>query len=215
MSRNVRVGVVSTSWWADSMYLPALSPHPLADVVAVCGRNRERADAFAARWQIPQVYTDVDALINSGEIEALVVASGHETHHPITMKALNAGLHVLCEKPLALTYADAAEMAGLAAEKGLIHCTPFTYRFMPSNRYIKELLDEGYIGRPFHLNLRYYTWYSLRPGYSWRDDRAFAATGVLGNIASHFFYLAYWWFGDVTDVFALTGEFVERPGGHA
>ena len=53
MSETVRVGVVSTSWWADAMYLPALDAHPGADVVAVCGRNRERADAFAARWKHP------------------------------------------------------------------------------------------------------------------------------------------------------------------
>ena len=119
MSKKVRVGMVSTSWWADSMYLPALTAHPQVELVAVCGRNRERADAFAARWRIPQVYTNVDTLIHSGEIEALVVASGHESHYPITMKALNAGLHVLCEKPLALTYSHAAEMASLAAEKGL------------------------------------------------------------------------------------------------
>ncbi|MCY3993965.1 MAG: Gfo/Idh/MocA family oxidoreductase [Caldilineaceae bacterium] len=211
MSETVRVGVVSTSWWADAMYLPALDAHPRADVAAVCGRNRERADAFAARWNIPQVYTSYESLIGSGEIEALVVASGHETHYPITMQALDAGLHVLCEKPLALTYGHAAEMAALAAEKGVVHCTPFTYRFMPTNRYIKDLVEEGYIGRPYHLNLRYYTGYAREPGYGWRHDRAFAATGVLGNIASHFFYLAYWWFGEVTDVFCLAGEFVDRP----
>ncbi len=211
MSERVRVGVVSTSWWADAMYLPALDAHPGADVVAVCGRNRERADAFAARWGIPQVYTDAGALIGSGEIDALVVASGHESHYPITMEALEAGLHVLCEKPLALRYGHAEEMAALAAEKGVTHCTPFTYRFMPTNRYINELIEDGYIGRPYHLNLRYYTGYARTPGYGWRHDRAYSATGVLGNIASHFFYLAYWWFGEVTDVFCLAGEFVDRP----
>lgn len=211
MSERVRVGVVSTSWWADAMYLPALDAHPGADVVAVCGRNRERADAFAARWGIPQVYTDAGALIGSGEIDALVVASGHESHYPITMEALEVGLHVLCEKPLALRYGHAEEMAALAAEKGVTHCTPFTYRFMPTNRYINELIEDGYIGRPYHLNLRYYTGYARTPGYGWRHDRAYSATGVLGNIASHFFYLAYWWFGEVTDVFCLAGEFVDRP----
>lgn len=211
MSERVRVGVVSTSWWADAMYLPALDAHPGADVVAVCGRNRERADAFAARWGIPQVYTDAGSLIGSGEIDALVVASGHESHYPITMEALEAGLHVLCEKPLALRYGHAEEMAALAAEKGVTHCTPFTYRFMPTNRYINELIEDGYIGRPYHLNLRYYTGYARTPGYGWRHDRAYSATGVLGNIASHFFYLAYWWFGEVTDVFCLAGEFVDRP----
>lgn len=211
MTERVRVGVVSTSWWADAMYMPALDAHPGADVVAVCGRNRDRADDFAARWGIPQVYTDVTSLISSGEIEALVVASGHETHYPITMQALEAGLHVLCEKPLALRFEHANEMAALAAKQGLTHCTPFTYRFMPTNRYIKEQLEDGYIGRPYHLNLRYFTGYARTPGYGWRHDRAYSATGVLGNIASHFFYLAYWWFGEVTDVFCLTGEFVDRP----
>ena len=211
MSERVRVGVVSTSWWADAMYLPALDAHPGADVVAVCGRNRERAEAFAGRWGIPQVYTDAGSLIGSGEIDALVVASGHESHYPITMEALEAGLHVLCEKPLALRYGHAEEMAVLAADKGLTHCTPFTYRFMPTNRYIMELIEDGYIGRPYHLNLRYYTGYARTPGYGWRHDRAYSATGVLGNIASHFFYLAYWWFGEVTDVFCLAGEFVDRP----
>ena len=87
--------------------------------------------------------------------------------------------------------------------------------FMPTNRYIKELVEEGYIGRPYHLNLRYYTGYAREPGYGWRHDRAVAATGVLGNIASHFFYLAYWWFGEVTDVFCLAGEFVDRARCHA
>lgn len=73
MSR-IRVGIVSTSWWADAMYLPALVTHPQANIVAVCGRNRQRAEAFARDWQIPQVYTDADALICSAEIDALIVA---------------------------------------------------------------------------------------------------------------------------------------------
>lgn len=210
MSR-IRVGIVSTSWWADAMYLPALVAHPQANIVAVCGRNRQRAEAFARDWQIPQVYTDADALICSAEIDALIVASGHESHYPITMQALHADLHVLCEKPLGITHREAAEMAALAEEKGRIHCTPFTYRFMPTNRFIKALLDDGYIGQPYHLNLRYYTGYAREPVYNWRYDRAKAGTGVLGNIASHFFYLAYWWFGEITHVFSLGGQFVDRP----
>ena len=145
MSGTVRVGVVSTSWWADAMYLPALDAHPRAEVVAVCGRNRERADTFAARWNIPQVYTSVDSLIHSGEIDALVVASGHESHYPISMQALNADLHVLCEKPLALTYSQAAEMAAVAAEKNLIHCTPF---HLPI--YADEPIYQGIAGGRVH-----------------------------------------------------------------
>lgn len=208
---DVRVGIVGTSWWADAMYLPALAQHPQARTVAVCGRNRQRAQAFGEKWQIPRVFTDASALIHSGEIDALIVASSNESHYPIAVQALEAGLHLLCEKPIAMAYHQAAEMAALAAAQGVTHCTPFTYRFMPSNRYIRQLLDDGFIGTPYHLNLRYYTGYAREPVYAWRHDRARAGSGVLGNIASHFFYLAYWWYGPVTEVLCQTGEFVERP----
>src|SRR5262245_44551294 len=98
----VRVGIVGTSSWADSMYLPALTQHPQAEVVAVCGRNRERAEAFAARWKIPAVYTDYRHMITDAGLEAIIVATTNDAHYPITMAALDAGLHILCEKPLAV-----------------------------------------------------------------------------------------------------------------
>src|SRR5262245_6615373 len=103
----VRVGIVGTSPWADAMYLPSLSNHPQAQIVAVCGRNREKAEAFAARWHVPHFYTDYREMIASGTLDALIVASSNDSHNPITMAALDAGLHVLCEKPLALNAAQA------------------------------------------------------------------------------------------------------------
>jgi predicted dehydrogenase len=119
---------------------------------------------------------------------------------------------VLCEKPLALTYAEAAEMAALAAKKGVITMVPFTYSYMPTARYLKELIDEGYIGKPYHLNMRYYTGFA-RSGdeYNWRFDVSKAGSGALGDIASHFIYLAYWYFGEVVEVSCRLGYMVERP----
>ena len=151
----VKIGMVGTSWWADAMHLPALQAHPQAEITAICGRNAANAQKMAERWDIPQVYTDYRTMIDEGDLDAIVVSTANDTHYPITMKALEAGLHVLCEKPLALTYAHAQEMADLAEEKGLKHMVPFTYSFMPTARYIKELIEDGYIGQPYHLNLRY------------------------------------------------------------
>src|SRR5262245_36266625 len=97
----VRVGVVGTSWWADAMYLPPLKAHPDAEVVAVCGRDEGRATDFAARWNVSQVYTDYRRMIDEARLDALIVASGNDSHYPITMAALDAKIHVLCDKPLA------------------------------------------------------------------------------------------------------------------
>ena len=137
------------------MHLPALHAHPNAEIIAICGRNPENAQRMAARWNIPQIYTDYRTMIDRGDLEAIVVSTANDTHYPMTMKALQSGLHVLCEKPLALTYAQAQEMADLAEEKGLKHMVPFTYSFMPTARYLKELIESGYIGQPYHLNMRY------------------------------------------------------------
>ena len=209
-SKEVCVGIVGTSWWADAMYLPALTNHPHANVVAACGRNAERAQQFADRWQIPHVYTDYNKIIERGQLDALIVASGNESHYPITLKALEHGLHVLCEKPLSLTYQQAAHLAEVAQQKGVKHMVPFTYRYMPTTRYIKELIDNDYIGRPYHLNMRYYTGFGRTSEYRWRFDVGKAGSGAIGDIGSHFIYLAYWLFGKIVGVNCQLGYMIER-----
>ena len=202
--------MVSTSWWADAMYLPALTNHPGCEVVAVTGRDRERAEMFAERWHIPHVYTDYTAMIEQEDLDGVVVATANDTHHPITMAALAKGLHVLCEKPLAMDVEQAEEMAKLAAEKGVKTLVPFTYRFMPTNRYIKELIEDGYIGRPYHLAMRYYAGYGRDTGYLWRFDKAKAGSGIIGDLGTHFLYLAQWYFGKITAVTCQTNSIVDR-----
>lgn len=208
--KPVSVGVVGTSWWADAMHLPALAAHPGAAVVAVCGRDRDNAEKIARRWSIPHVYTDYSEMIASGLLDAVVISTPNNTHHSFATQALEAGLHVLCEKPLALDYAGAKEMADLARQKGLKALTPFTYRFMPSSRYIKQLIDEGYIGRPYHLNMRYYTGYARDGAYYWRFDLEQAGSGVVGDLGPHFLYLARWYYGPITHVTCELGHIVER-----
>ena len=90
----INVGVINTGWWADAMYLPALKAHSQVNVAAICGRNLEKAAAFAAKWGVPKHFTDVEQMIGSGELDAVIVASHTNFHHAQTMAALNAGLHV-------------------------------------------------------------------------------------------------------------------------
>ncbi len=201
------------------MYLPALSKHPDVEMVACCGRHQGRADAFAELWNIPEVYTDYNALIENADIDALVIATGNDTHYPITMKALAHDLHILCEKPISMDLAEAEEMAAVAEEKGVKTLVPFTYRFMPTNRYLKALIDDGYIGKPYHMAMRYYTGYGREPGYLWRFDKSKAGTGVIGDLGSHFLYLAEWYYGPIKSMTCLTAAHIDRgtadPDGNA
>ena len=209
--RRVAVGVVGTSWWADAMHLPALASHPSARTIAICGRNRDNARKMAHTWDIPQVFTDYNELIEKADIDAIVISTTNDSHYPITMKALEHGLHVLCEKPIALTYEQAREMAETAEAKGLKTLVPFTYRFMPTARYLKELIDGGYLGTPYHLNMRYYTGFAREGEYQWRFDRKIAGAGVVGDLGPHFMYLAEWLYGDITAISCRLGFSVPRP----
>jgi predicted dehydrogenase len=208
---RVAVGIVGTSWWADAMYLPALATHPHARLAALCGRDEQRAHQMAARWNIPAVYTDYRDMIERGGVSAVIVASANNSHYEITMEALDKGLHVLCEKPLAMTYDQARRMAEAADRRGVKHMVPFTYSYMPVMRYLKELVDGGYIGRPYHLNMRYYTGYGRESVYLWRFDIGKAGSGAVGDIGSHFLYLAQLFFGEVSAVTCRLGRAVERP----
>ncbi|MEM9204410.1 MAG: Gfo/Idh/MocA family oxidoreductase, partial [Actinomycetota bacterium] len=81
-----RIGVVGTSWWADSMYLPALRGLDHVEVAAVLGRNPDRAAAFAQTWEIPGVFTDADAFFEQ-PVDAVIIASANDSHHPLSMRA--------------------------------------------------------------------------------------------------------------------------------
>ncbi len=208
---TVNIGIVGTSWWADAMYLPALKEHPQAKLVAICGRNEVKAREVAATWDIPNVYTDYNAMIDSGKIDAIIISTSNEFHKPITLKAAAAGLHVLCEKPLGLSYAEAQEMTDAVEAKGLKNLTPFTYSYMPTARYIKELIDGGYIGHPYSLNLRYYASYGRTGEYMWRFDQSKGGAGAVGDIGSHFLYLATMFYGEIVGLYCQLGFMSQRP----
>jgi predicted dehydrogenase len=102
-------------------------------------------------------------------------------------------------------------MADLATEKGVKHLVPFTYSFMPTARYLKELIDDGYLGKLYHLNMRYYAGYARDGDYMWRFDLAKAGSGVVGDLGTHFLYLARWLFGEIVSVSCQLGYNIPRP----
>jgi predicted dehydrogenase len=211
MSGKVRIGIVGTSWWADAMYLPALAKHPLAEVRGIVGGSRPaHTREFAAQWGIPGAYDSLGEMLAAEPLDALLVLTPNGSHFESVMTGLEHGLHVLCEKPLAMSAGQARRMAEAAERAGVITMVPFTYRFMPANRYVKELIDEGYIGRPYHLNLRYYTGYGRSGAYAWRFDAGEAGLGVSGDLGSHWAYLARWYYGEIDAVTAVFSRIVPR-----
>ena len=206
----VRVGVLGTSWWADSMYLPALAAHPNVEIVGLCGRTSAKAEALAAALSVPWWTVDSDEFLDPERLDAVIIATSNDSHEPLTLLALKRGLHVLCEKPLATSAAAAQAMADAAATSGTTTLVPFTYRYMPNFQYVKRLIDNGFVGQPFHLNMRYFTGFARDGEYSWRFNTELAGSGVLGDLGSHWLHVARWLLGDVTEIGCISSTFVDR-----
>jgi predicted dehydrogenase len=170
MTEHVRVGMIGTSGYGDLAHLPRLKSHPRARIAAICGRGRARAEEMAAKYDIPLVFTDYREMIEKGDLDAVVVATPEDLHYPMTMDALDAGLHVLCEKPMALNAGHAREMYHKAEEKGVKHMVCFTWRWVPCFRYLKQLVDQGYTGRADDLLLRYVSGHGRGGRYRRRVD---------------------------------------------
>lgn len=209
MPRSIRVAVAGTSWWADSMYLPAIANHPDVDVVGAAGRDLDRAQAFVDRWEIGAAFTDYAQMIETTKPDAVIIATANAAHLDQALLALDAGAHVLCEKPMGLSADEAQQMADAAARAGAITMVPFTYRWMPSNLWVKRLIDDGWLGRNFHMTMRYFTGFALEGEYTWRFDAAHGG-GMFGDLGTHWLYLARWFFGEITSVQSTVRTFVER-----
>lgn len=211
MTEPIRVGVIGTSWWAEAMHLSSLASHPQATLAAVCGRNPERAAALAARYAIPQVFADYRAMIAQGGLDALVIVTPDDLHYTMALAGLERGLHVLCEKPLALTLRQARTMAERAARAGVKHMVGFSWRGLPHYRHLRELVRAGYLGRVHTAHFSYLSGGGARGAYSWRYDRG-RSNGALGNYGSHMIDLAHWLLGDIARVSARLVARVARPG---
>jgi predicted dehydrogenase len=217
-TEKLRVGVIGTSWWADQEHLPGLQARPDVDIVALCGRNPERLEAMAAKYNVRQTFTDWRRMVARAGLDVLVILTPNVLHHPQAMAAIDLGLHIICEKPLALNAAQARELAARADAANVKTLVFFAHRTVGAAVHVKRLVSEGLLGRPLYVNAMYFSASHLDPNkpLAWRNVRAEAGVGVLGDIGSHLIDLVRWWLGDFSCVIGQwQTAFRERPGGVA
>ncbi|MBX3064139.1 MAG: Gfo/Idh/MocA family oxidoreductase [Anaerolineae bacterium] len=209
MADQVRVGVIGTSWFADLVHLPTLKSNSQVHLAAICGRNKDRADEMAQKYGIASVYTDYREMIDKGGLDAVLIVVPDNLHYEMTLYALDAKLHVLCEKPLASSATEAREMYEKAESAGVKHMTFFTWRWQPSFRYAKQLIETGYVGRCYDTHIRYLAGYAHNSDYSWRFDKR-VANGTLGDLGSHAIDFARHFVGEIKRVSCHLSTFVDR-----
>ena len=146
--RKVRWGILSTARIAAERLIPAFHESEIASLVAVASRDYERGKEFASKHQIPQTYGSYDELLADSSIDAVYIPLPNHLHRKWAIRAMDAGKHVLCEKPLSKSAADGIAMFAASKENNVLLMEGFMYRFHPQTRRVRELLAQGIIGRP-------------------------------------------------------------------
>ena len=146
MSRKVRWGVISSANIAQRRFIPAILKSELAELLAIGSRSSDTAQALAGNFNIPRYYGSYQAMLDDPEIDAVYIPLPNAWHAEWTIKAADAGKHILCEKPMALDAEEAVAMADHSRDKGVLLMEAFMYRFNPRTLKIKKVIEQGLIG---------------------------------------------------------------------
>jgi predicted dehydrogenase len=208
------MGAVHSHAWrsAHRFFDLPMVPH----LAVLGGRDLVRTKAAAARFGFASVETDWHDVVTSDDVQLVDICTPGDTHAEIALAALAAGKHVLCEKPLANTVAQAAEMAAAAdaaAARGVRSMVAFNYRRVPAIAFARKLVEEGRIGTVRHVRAVYLQdWLSdERAPMAWRLRKDKAGSGALGDLGAHIVDATQYLVGDLlTGVSALTNTFVRK-----
>ena len=148
---GVRLGLVGCGYWGPKV-LRAAASLPEVEVRALVDLDLALAESVQRHYPLARVTASLTEVLGAGEVDAVIVATNPRTHVELASEALAAGVHVLVEKPLALTAADCRTLGAQAREAGLILMTGHTFRFSPAVRHIHELLDRGDLGDVYYVD---------------------------------------------------------------
>jgi predicted dehydrogenase len=182
----------------------------------LCGRDAAAADDAARRLGWAESCTDWREAVTRDDIDVVDICTPGDTHAEIAIAALRAGKHVLCEKPLANSVAEAEQMVTVAAEAaadGVRSSVGFNYRRVPALAYARQVVDEGCVGEVHHIRAQYLQDWIVDPEFPlvWRLQKDKAGSGALGDIGAHVIDLAHFVTGHrLVGVSAVTETFVKR-----
>ena len=201
----------SSGWNRAGMFF---KPTAKIGMKAICGRDAKWVEESRAQYGWDSAETSWEKLVSRKDIDLVDIATPSNAHKEIALRAAAEGKHVFCEKPLALTLADAREMLDAAQKAGIAHQVGFNYRFCPAVVLAKQLIQQGKLGTLYHFRGRFLQDWIVDPEFPlvWRLDKKVAGSGSLGDLGAHVIDLARYLFSEFESVTGTSRTFVkERP----
>lgn len=202
---KLKVAVIGCGQIARTQHVPAYVKSGLAEIKYLVDGIIERADELAAEYNVPHTTSDLEKVLADPEIDAISVCTPNASHAPISIAALNAGKHVLCEKPAAMTFAEALEMKQAADRNNKILNIGVVNRFNTAVNKIKELVEAGELGDLYHVYCSFRSHRSI-PGLGGPfTSKAKSGGGVLIDWGVHFLDLIFYILGENTKALTVSG----------
>jgi len=202
--KDINVGIIGLGF-IGPVHLQALKKLPHVNVLAIADRAGGSLKQKVEDLGVPQWYENYEDLLARKDIDAIHICAPNYLHAEMAKKALLAGKHVVCEKPLAVTSAQAKELIALAAQKNLVHAVHFNIRYYPLIRHLKAMIRKGDVGRIFSVQGSYLQdWLFYETDYNWRlESNLSGQSRAVADIGSHWMDLIEYASGlSIKEVFA-------------
>ncbi|MGF1494114.1 MAG: Gfo/Idh/MocA family protein [Microcoleaceae cyanobacterium] len=212
MTEKLGIAVVGTGF-GRKVHIPGLQAHEQTEIVAVYHRDLEKAKSIAQDHNIPKFSDSVDEIVSLPEVTGVAISTPPFLHYEMAKFVLEAGKHLLLEKPTTLTVHEARYLYRLAQDKNCITTMDFEFRFVPAWQRFSELLTEGYVGQKRLVKIDWLASSRANPerGWNWYAQKE-KGGGALGAIGSHSFDYIRWLFGPIRRLSAqLSTSITERP----
>ncbi|MCF2446157.1 Gfo/Idh/MocA family oxidoreductase [Dyadobacter sp. CY345] len=211
----LQAAIIGGGHIADQNHIPALKK--LADqvqIIAVCGRDINKSQALAEKHDIPQAFDNTEELYKNGDLDLIINCTPNNLHYEYTVQALKNGCHVFCEKPPAMTAAEAREMADLAKEKGKILAYNFQRRQTSEYSLLKKYFEQGQLGEVYHIKANYLRRRGI-PGWGNFTNKTIQGGGALIDLGVHILDLALGLmdYEKPEKIVANIHDFIGRTGG--
>jgi predicted dehydrogenase len=222
MKKKLNIGLVGYGFMGRAhsnafLQAPRFFDVPFEPVLkALCARNKDRANAFAANWGYQSVESDWRRLVERKDIDVIDIASPNDTHQDIAVAAARAGKTVMCEKPLGRNAAESETMVRAVESAGVPNTVWYNYRRVPAVMLLQNLIAEGKLGRIFHYRAKFLQDWTISQELPqggeglWRLDVAVAGSGVTGDLLAHCIDTAMWLNGPIAEVTAMTETFIKQ-----
>jgi len=203
--KPLKVGVIGCGLIAQEVHIPNYIENSMSELVAVCDVEKNAVQKVAEKYGIKHTFTDYRELLEQNLVEAVSVCTPTSTHSKIVIDAASHGVHTLCEKPLALTLAEADEMLDAVSPSKIKFMVGYNYRFLPNHIRAKQYVSGGRIGKPILIRGEVVT---AGPYRSRMDKKHYQyetekRLGAFFDIGSHLVDLFIWMMGNPKEVFAF------------